>query len=211
MEADVFEIYLSHLQHIAAVGQEHVTSLHVGSHELVLAFLECLKLRLIIAFYPAGLVEAGRLPTAQSVVLMLQTVLYDLKLQLTYRAYEFAAVELADEHLGHSLTHKLVNALGQLLGTHGISVLYILEHLGREAGKTLEVEFLTLSESIAYLEIACIGKSYDIARPSLFNGALALRHELCGRREAEGLVKTDMIIGLVTLELTGTDLAERYR
>ena len=207
----MLKVYLSHLQHIAAVSQEDVTALHIGSHELILTFLECLQLGLIITLYPAGLVEACRLPSAQSVILMLQTVLYHLKLKLTYRAYELAAVELVDEHLCHALTHELVNTLGKLLGSHGISVLYILEHLGREAGKTLEVEFLTLSESIAYLEIACIGKSYDIARPSLFNGALALRHELCGRREAEGLVKTDMIIGLVTLELTGTDLAERYR
>ncbi len=60
---------------------------------------------------------------------MLQTVLNDLKLKLTNGADEFTAVELVDEHLSNALTHQLVNTLGKLLGTHGISVLDILEHL----------------------------------------------------------------------------------
>ena len=62
------------------------------------------------------------------------------------------------------------------------------------------MEFLPLRKGIAYLEIACIGQTDDIARPGLLNGALALCHELGGRREAEGLVKTHVIIGFVTLE-----------
>lgn len=211
MELDMLEVYLGHLQHVAAVGQEDITALHIGSHELVLAFLERLQLCLIITLYPAGLVKAGGLPTAQSVILMLQAVLDDLKLQLSYSAYEFAAVELVDEHLGNTLTHQLVNTLGKLLGTHGISVLNVLEHLRREAGQALEMEFLTLSESIAYLEVSGIGKSDDIARPCLLNGALTLRHELGGRRETEGLVQTHMIVGLVTLEPARADFAERHR
>ena len=173
----MLEIYLSHLQHISAVGQEDVTALHIGSHELVLAFLERIQLGLIIALNPAGLVKAGGLPAAQGIVLMLQAVLDNLKLQLAYSTYQLAAVELVDEHLGHTLTHQLVNTLGKLLGAHGISVLNVFKHLRREARQALEMEFLTLSESIAYLEVSGIGKSDDIARPGLLNGALALRHE----------------------------------
>ena len=109
---------------------------------------------------------------------MLQTVLDNLKLKLTDCADKLAAVELVDEHLSHALTHQLVNTLGQLLGTHGISVLNILEHLRRETGQTLEVKFLTLSQGIADLEVSGIGKADDIARPCLLDGALALRHEL---------------------------------
>ena len=140
----MLKVYLGHLQHIAAVGQEYVTSFHIGGHELVLALLERLQLCLIVALYPASLVEAGRLPTAYGIVLMFQTVLDDLKLKLAYGADEFAAVELTHEHLGNALTHKLVNALGKLLGTHGIGVLNVLEHLGRETGQALEMEFLSL-------------------------------------------------------------------
>ena len=66
--------------------------------------------------------------------------------------------------------------------------------------QALEMEFLTLRKGIAYLEVSGIGKSDDIARPGLLNGALALRHELGGRRETEGLVQTYVIVGLVTLE-----------
>ena len=54
----MLKVYLGHLQHIAAVGQEHVTALHVGSHELILAFLECLQFSLVVALNPAGLVQA---------------------------------------------------------------------------------------------------------------------------------------------------------
>ena len=56
----------------------------------------------------------GRLPAAQSVILMFQAVLYNLKLELAYRTDEFATVKLAYEHLGHALTHKLVNTFGKL-------------------------------------------------------------------------------------------------
>ena len=200
MELNVLKINLCHLQHIAAVGQEHIAALHIGSHKLVLALFECLKFGLIVALYPAGLVKAGGLPTAQGVVLMLQTVLDNLKLKLTYSTYKLAAVKLVHEHLGNTLTHKLVNTLGKLLGAHGIGVLNVFEHLGRETGQALEMELFTLSESITYLEVSGIRQAYDIARPGLLDGALALCHELGGRRKTECLVQPYMVVRLVTLK-----------
>ena len=42
---------------------------------------------------------------------MLQTVLNDLKLQLSHGADNLPSVELVDEELRHSLVHKLLNTL----------------------------------------------------------------------------------------------------
>ena len=68
MEADVLEVYLCHLQHVAAVGKEDITAFDIFGHELVLTLLECLELGFVIALNPAGLVEAHGLPTALGVV-----------------------------------------------------------------------------------------------------------------------------------------------
>ena len=70
------------------------------------------------------------------------------------------------------------------------------------------MELLAVGERVANLEDAVIGQTYDVARPSLVDGALALSHELCWRREAQCLVLTYMQIGLVALELAAAHLAE---
>ena len=130
MEFYMFEIDLCHLKHIVAIGQEDVTALLVLCHELILAFLERLQLGLIVAFNPASLVEAHRLPTTFGIILILQPVLDDLKLKLSDRSDKLTVVPLIDEKLRHALAHKLVDALGKLLRLHGVVVLDILEHLG---------------------------------------------------------------------------------
>lgn len=132
MELDMFEILLSHGQDITAVGEEDVTTLSVLGHILVLTLLEVLHLGLVTGFtlYPASLVEADGLPTALGIVLVLETILNNLELQLTYRTDDLAAIELIDKQLGDTLVHQLIDTLLQLLGLHGISILDVLEHLG---------------------------------------------------------------------------------
>lgn len=50
----MLEVHLRHLQHISAVGQEHIPTLAVFRHVLVFALLEGFQLRRIIALNPAG-------------------------------------------------------------------------------------------------------------------------------------------------------------
>ena len=81
----MLEVHLRHLQHISAVGQEHIPTLAVFGHVLVFALLEGFQLRRIIALNPAGLIQTERLPTALRTVFVLQTILDDLELQLPHR------------------------------------------------------------------------------------------------------------------------------
>ena len=73
----MLEVHLRHLQHISAVGQEHIPTLAVFGHVLVFALLEGFQLRRIIALNPAGLIQTERLPTALRTVFVLQTILDD--------------------------------------------------------------------------------------------------------------------------------------
>ena len=130
METNILEVYLRHLQYIATIGKEDVTTFDILGHELVFTFLEGFKLGSIVALNPAGLVEADGFPTTLGVVLVLQAVLDNLELELTYSTDNLAAIKLVDEELSYTLAHKLVDTLGQLLGLHGISILDVFEHLG---------------------------------------------------------------------------------
>lgn len=97
MELDVLEILLGHAQHITAVGQEYVAAILILGHILIFTLLEVFKLLWIIALYPTCFVEVYWLPTALSVVLVLQSVLNNLELQLAYGTYNLTVVELIDE------------------------------------------------------------------------------------------------------------------
>ena len=41
------------------------------------------------------------------------------------------------------------------------------------------MKLLALCQSVANLEYSIVRKTYDVASPSLVDGALALRHKLC--------------------------------
>lgn len=178
MERNMFEVNLSHLKDIGAVGKEDIASLYILGHELILAFLESLQLSLVVALNPTSLVKTNGNPAALGIILVFETILDDLELQLSNRPDELAIVELVDKELRHALTHQLIDTLGQLLGLHGIIVLDVLEHLGREARQSLEMQRLTLGNGIANLEIARVGQTDDVAGIGLLNGTLTLRHEL---------------------------------
>ena len=102
----------------------------------------------------------------------------------------------------------MVDAFLQLFSLHGVGVLYVLEHLGREAWQTAEVELFAIGESVTNLKHAIVGQANDIAWPGLVDGALTLRHKLCGRREAHGLALTYMQIGFVAFKLSAAHLTE---
>ena len=208
METDTLEVVLCHLQHIVAVGKEHIAPLNILCHVLIFAFLEVLKFGGIVALYPTGLVEVHRLPATFCIVLVLQTILNNLELQLPHRAYELATIVLINKKLCNTLAHQLVDTLCKLLGLHGVGILYVLEHLGREAGQALEMKILALGECVAYFEVTRIGQAYDITRICLLNGALALCHELCGRRETKVFAQTYVAIRCVAHKFTRTYFAE---
>ena len=48
----MLEIHLRHLQHISAIGQEHIPTLAVFGHVLVFALLEGFQISRIIALNP---------------------------------------------------------------------------------------------------------------------------------------------------------------
>ena len=97
VETDFGEILLSHLKYITRVGKEDVAALAVDGHELVFAFFESLESLLIVAFYPACLMERYWLPAALGAILVQQAILYYLELELSHRSYTLAAVELVDK------------------------------------------------------------------------------------------------------------------
>jgi hypothetical protein len=98
----MLEIHLRHLQYVAAVCKEHIPALTVFRHILVLAFLERFQFGRVITFNPAGLVKTQRLPTAFGTVLIFQTVLDYLELQLPYRTDNLASVKLVDKQLRYT-------------------------------------------------------------------------------------------------------------
>ena len=209
MEFDSLEVLLRHREHIATVGQEHIPTLLILGHILVLALLEVLQFLRIVTLNPTSLIEMYGLPTALGVVLVLQTVLNHLELQLTNGADDLTVIELVDEQLGHTLVHQLVDTLLELLGLHRVIVLDILKQLWRERRQTTEMQLLTLGECVANLEhTTCIWQTNDIARPGFIDSTLSLSHKLRGRRETQALTLTYMQIRLVALELTAAHLTE---
>ena len=130
---------LRHRQHVARVGKEYVASVAILCHILILALLELVEFLGVVALYPACLVQMNGFPAAFGVILVLQTILYNLKLQLSYGTDNLAAVELVDKQLSHTLVHKLVDTLLKLLRLHWVVVLDIFEHLWRERRQSAEV------------------------------------------------------------------------
>lgn len=178
MEFDMLEVLLGHLQNIAAVGQEDVSSVAVFCHILVFALLERLQFCLVIALNPACFIEADWFPAAFGVVFILQAVLDDFKLQLTNGADQLTTIKLVDKELGHTFIHQLFDAFVQLLGLHRIGILYVLEHFRRERRQTSEMELLALCQGVANLEDAVVRQADDVASPRFVDGALSLRHKL---------------------------------
>ncbi len=208
MKAYGRKIVLRHLQHVIGVGHEHIAALAVCGHELVLALFEGFQRSLVVALYPARLVERQRLPAALSAVLVQQTVLDYLELQLPHGTDYLAAVELVHEQLGHALVHELLNAFFQLLALHGVGVLDVFEHLGRETGQTLEVQVLALGERVANLEVACIGKTHYVAGECFVHDALFLGHKRGGSREFHHLAAAYLLVRCIALETAGAYLHE---
>ena len=149
------------------------------------------------------------LPTALCVVLVLQTILDNLELQLSYCSDDLAIVELINKQLSHTFVHQLIDTLLQLLCLHWVVVLDVLKQLWRERWQSAEVQFLTFGKCVANLKhTACVWQSYDVAWPSLVNSALTLRHELCWAAESQALSLAHMQIWLIALELTAAHLTE---
>ena len=152
--------------------------------------------------------QVNRLPATLGVVLVLQAILDNLELQLSHGAHDATTIELIDEQLGHTLVHQLLQALLELLALHRVVVLDVFKEEWREAWQTAEVYLLSLRQGISYLENSVVRQTYNVARISLVDGALALRHKLGRRRETHGLVEAHVIIWLVAHKLARANLAE---
>lgn len=115
MEFDGREVRLGHLEDVVAVGEEHVSTLLIGRHELVFPFFEGCQCLGVVTLDPAGFIKTDRFPTALRAILVQKAVLNDLKLQLADGADEFTAIELVDEQLRNAFIHKLLYAFFKLL------------------------------------------------------------------------------------------------
>lgn len=209
VEFDVLEVVLCHLEYVGAVGQEYVAALFVACHVLVFAFLEVVEFGFVVAFYPAGFVEAERLPAAFGVVFFFEAVLDDFELELAYCADYFAVVELVGEELGHAFVHELLDAFAELFLLHGVGVFDVFEHEGGETGEAFEVEVFAFGYGVADFEYAaCVGEAYDVAGPCFVDGLFALCHELGGGGEADVLAVAYVQVGGVALEFAGAYFAE---
>ena len=140
---------------------------------------------------------------------MLQTVLDDLKLQLSHCTDDLTAVKLAHKELCHTFVHELVNTLVELFLTHRIGVVNVFEHLRRERGKPLEMQFLSGGEGVSDLEVTGIGQTDHVSCKSFIDGLFLLRHKASWSGKTHLLVLAHVIIIGVAEELTGTDLEER--
>ena len=103
VELDILKVLLSHRENVARVGKENVTTVLVLCHILILTFLECLKFLSIVALNPASLMQMNRFPTTLGVVLVLKSVLDNLKLKLAYSTHDSATIKLIYEQLGNIL------------------------------------------------------------------------------------------------------------
>ena len=174
----MFEVLLSHTQHIARISEEHIAALNILCHILILTLLEVLQFLLIVSLNPTCLMQMNRLPTTLGIVLVLQAILDNLELQLTDGTHDATTIELVDEQLCHTLIHQLLQTLLELLALHWVIVLDVLEEKWRERWQSTEVNLLALSQSITNLEDAVVWQTNDIARIGLIDSTLTLRHKL---------------------------------
>ena len=103
VELDMLKIHLSHLENIITVGKEDIPSITIFCHILILTFFESLQFFDIITFYPTRLIKADGLPTAFCIVFVFQTILDNLKLQLSYCTDNLTSIKLIDKQLSYTL------------------------------------------------------------------------------------------------------------
>ena len=163
MERDMFIVLLRHGEDVGGVCHEDIPAFFVRRHVLCLAFLEGVEFGIVVGLNPAGFVHLERLPLAFGLVLMLQAVLDDFKLQLSHRSDNLTAIELAHKELCHTFVHELVDTLVKLFLTHRIGVVNVFEHLRREGRKSLEMQFLSCGEGVSDLEVTGIGQTDHVS------------------------------------------------
>jgi hypothetical protein len=59
----MYEVLLCHAEHIARVGEEHVSALYVLGHVLILALLEVLQLLRIVGLLSSKPSAGGQVPS----------------------------------------------------------------------------------------------------------------------------------------------------
>ena len=115
VELDMLKVLLRHIENVTRIGKEDIASVFVLCHILILTLLEIVEFLLIIALYPASFMEMNRLPTALGIVLILKTILDNLKLKLTYSADNLSSIKLVYEQLCHAFVHQLLKTFLELL------------------------------------------------------------------------------------------------
>ena len=70
------------------------------------------------------------------------------------------------------------------------------------------MEVFARSEGVANLEVACVGKTDDVACISFIHSLFLLSHEGSRSRETELLAKAHVFVVDVTLKFTRTDFHE---
>ena len=115
VELDMLKVLLRHIENVTRIGKEDIASVFILCHILILTLLEIVEFLLIIALYPASFMEMNRLPTALGIVLILKTILDNLKLKLTYSADNLSSIKLVYEQLCHAFIHQLLKTFLELL------------------------------------------------------------------------------------------------
>ena len=97
MEADVFEVLLSHLEHEVALGQKDVSSILILGQILDLSLFEFIEFGLVVALDPACFVEGEAFVAAFGSILVEEAVFDDLELEGSHGTDDFATIELMDK------------------------------------------------------------------------------------------------------------------
>ena len=102
----MFKVLLSHTQYVARISEEHIAALDILCHILILALLEVLQFLLVICLNPACLMQVNRLPAALGIVLVLQAILDNLKLDDDLLNIPLFMADYTDQLIGFAMEQK---------------------------------------------------------------------------------------------------------
>src|SRR5690606_18434561 len=131
----------------------------------------------IRAFNPASSGHVHLFVYGLYLVLIFQTIGYDLKLQYAHRAYDDIVAVQGEKYLSGAFFGQLLQAFLQLLGFQRILQTNTAEQLGGKMGDTGEFQLLTRGEGITKRNSAVIVQPDDITSQRLFYCASVTGHK----------------------------------
>src|ERR1700722_1829621 len=164
----------------------------------------------IVARDPAGFIKRQGIELHGRAILMEQTVLDHLELQLTYAADDLFVAAILREQLCNAFVRQLQQSFFQLFGLHRVLIDHLLKNFRGKGRYPGEIEVLTFRQRIADLEIARIKKPYHITRESGLDHILITVQEGIGIAKTDILLQPDMMKIFVAFELPTANPKEGY-